>query len=89
MERVEVRAKEALEFACMREVSSRSRVLETTPPMVEPLISRLQYHGMTEFTNKILQGTAASVESIEPATQLFLDNCKALSNDIPPAAELQ
>eukprot|EP00957_Ditylum_brightwellii_P072419 5503679-Ditylum_brightwellii.AAC.1 len=68
MERVEVCTKEALEFACMREVSSRSRMSETTPPMVEPLVSRLQYHGMTEYINKILQGAAAPVEGIKPAT---------------------
>eukprot|EP00957_Ditylum_brightwellii_P007008 530372-Ditylum_brightwellii.AAC.2 len=88
MERIEVCTKEALEFACMIEVGNRSRMSESTPPMTEPLVSLLQYHGMTEFTDNILQGTAHLVDGIETATQLLLDECTALLNDIPPVAEL-
>eukprot|EP00957_Ditylum_brightwellii_P090357 6880895-Ditylum_brightwellii.AAC.1 len=61
MHHKEINKKDDLKEGCMREVSNRSRMSETTPPMTYPLVDKLQYHGMIEYSDQVILGTALEV----------------------------
>eukprot|EP00957_Ditylum_brightwellii_P125373 9555430-Ditylum_brightwellii.AAC.1 len=69
----EVTGKGKLEKVCMEQVSQHSHMSEKSPSMQPPLVNLLQYHGMTPFTDDVLQGVAPPVEGVSEATQLYLD----------------
>eukprot|EP00957_Ditylum_brightwellii_P114493 8729893-Ditylum_brightwellii.AAC.1 len=51
---------------------------EETPPMVSPLVDYLGYTGITDYADKILQGTAEKLDGINEYTQAYLDQLRAV-----------
>jgi hypothetical protein len=47
-------------------------LMESTPPMQEPLVSQLGYLGNTEAASQILNGTYVCPPELETETQLFI-----------------
>eukprot|EP00957_Ditylum_brightwellii_P021498 1621447-Ditylum_brightwellii.AAC.1 len=62
-----------LEQVCMDEVEKRRRLLEGSPPMVEPLVNLLQYSRITTFTNQVLLGETPQIKDINEYIQLYPD----------------
>eukprot|EP00957_Ditylum_brightwellii_P062679 4757355-Ditylum_brightwellii.AAC.1 len=87
MEQNEIRAKEELKRACMEEVIRLSRMSEDTPPMMGELAFKLQHHGMAEYLNQILWGTAEPIIGEEGKVKSYLRECKAISGKLPPKVE--
>eukprot|EP00957_Ditylum_brightwellii_P036807 2787651-Ditylum_brightwellii.AAC.1 len=60
----------------MEEVDGRSRMLEKSPPMTEPLVDLLGYSGITE-----------KADGIDEYTQLYLEQLRAVDGCLPQPAE--
>jgi hypothetical protein len=54
-------------------------LMESTPPMQEPLVSQLGYLGNTEAASQILNGTYVCPPELETETQLFISALRVTS----------
>eukprot|EP00957_Ditylum_brightwellii_P116847 8912610-Ditylum_brightwellii.AAC.1 len=60
---------------------------EETPPMTSPLVYHLGYTGITDYADKILQGTAQHLDEVDEYTQLYLDQLRAMDGIFETEAE--
>lgn len=77
-----------LEDYSLTEIGARFRMSEPTPGMTQPLVSLLNYNGMTTFDNDLLQGRAPLVEGIDEHTEQYLTQLRSLTITLPSPAEL-
>eukprot|EP00957_Ditylum_brightwellii_P123116 9387247-Ditylum_brightwellii.AAC.1 len=87
MEQKEIGTKEKLKKVCLEEVSRCSRMSEDTPLMIVELAVKLQYHGMTEYSDQILCGTAETIIGLEGEVKSYMREYEAMSGELPPKEE--
>lgn len=72
---------------CIKEVGRGSRMSKDTHPMKEPLVKHLHYHGMTDYANDILLGTATPLFDPDDPVQKLLDQLEAVNGGPPSEAK--
>ena len=70
----------------MEKISRISRLSETTPPMTEPLVQKLQYNVMTEWGDNILLGNYVEVSARNIHNRKFLKHLKLVTGKLPDKA---
>jgi hypothetical protein len=68
-----------MEQRIMENNSRWFRLMESTPPMQEPLVSQLGYLGNMEAASQILNGTYVCPPELETETQLFISALRVTS----------
>lgn len=79
-------SKADVERAIMNEIDGRSRMSQGSPPMTEPLVNLLHFHGMTRFGDEILKGIHQAPQSLDSPSKILLENLQAVNSSLPEPA---